>query len=167
MEGTRMKFTIHPSSVIWQLKRGWLIGAIALLPLTAIAQESNFGKLALNSDHPSGVLRGSTGGAASLPAIVSNRDRHNQQCLGFGDPKPDHLLILEKPFATLNLQVRSNTDTTLIIQGPDGVVRCGDDNGSNKNARITDTNWPAGTYRVWIGTATPGTQQDYTLSIQP
>lgn len=144
-----------------------LLAAGLALPIPAIAQDSNFGKLALNPDHPSGLLRGSTGGSASLPAIISNRDRHNHQCLGFGDAKPDHILILEKPFANLSLRVRSTTDTTLVIQGPDGSVRCGDDDGSNQNASITDTNWPPGTYRVWVGTATPGTQRDYTLSVQP
>ncbi|MDX2231232.1 MAG: hypothetical protein NW220_16465 [Leptolyngbyaceae cyanobacterium bins.349] len=143
------------------------LGAIALVPPVAIAQESNFGQLALNPNNPSGRLRGTTGGTASLPAIVSNRDRHDQQCLGFADPKPDHLLILEKPFTTLTLQVRSTTDTTLVVQGPDGIVRCGDDAGTDKNATIQDIDWSAGKYKVWVGTATPGMQRDYTLTVQP
>jgi len=152
-------------------RKGWGVGlltlTIALLPGAAIAQESNFGRLALNANTSSGTMRGSTGGSASLPAIVSNNDRHNHKCLGYGDPKPDHVLILEKPFANLTLRVRSNTDTTLVVQGPDGVVRCGDDTGNSRNASISDDNWKAGTYRIWVGTANPGTQQDYTLTVQP
>lgn len=140
---------------------------VSCFPLIAVAQESNFGKLALNQTQSSGVLRGTTGGSASLPGIVSNRDRNNRKCLGYGDPKPDHLLVLEKPFATLTLKVRSNTDTTLVVQGPDGVVRCGDDTGSSKDAVITDSDWGPGTYRVWVGTANPGVQHDYILTVQP
>jgi hypothetical protein len=162
-----MKHTHHPAQLLPSIGISWAMAAALLLPMTAIAQESNFGKLALNPDQPSGVLRGSTGGAASLPAIISNRDRHNHPCLGFGDAKPDHILILEKPFATLTLRVRSTTDTTLVVQGPDGSVRCGDDSGANKNASITDTNWPSGSYRVWVGTTTPSLQRDYTLNVQP
>ena len=152
--------------------RGWtslgiLLTAIALVSPAAIAQESNFGRLALNSNQISGTLRGTTGGSASLPAIISNRDRNNRKCLGFGDPKPDHILILEKPFPTLTLQIRSTTDTTLVVQGPNGVIRCGDGTGTDKNASITDNSWQEGSYKVWIGTAEPGTQRDYTLTVQP
>lgn len=149
------------------LVMGGLALTLALAPLGAIAQESNFGRLALNSNTASGTLKGTTGGTVSLPAIVSNRDRNNHQCLGYADSKPDHLLVLEKPFASLSLSVRSNTDTTLVVQGPNEVIRCGDDTGTNKNASITDSNWQAGTYKVWVGTANPGTQQDYTLTVQP
>ncbi|MDX2242141.1 MAG: hypothetical protein NW224_15760 [Leptolyngbyaceae cyanobacterium bins.302] len=140
---------------------------IAFIASTAIAQESNFGKLALNQNNSSGTLRGTTGGSASLPGIVSNSDRNNHKCLGYADPKPDHLLILEKPFATLTLRVRSNTDTTLVVQGPNGIVRCADDAGSNKNASITDSDWQPGIYKIWVGTADPATQRDYLLTVQP
>lgn len=149
------------------ISAGLAIATIVSLSGDVVAQGSNFGQLALNQNHSSGVLRGTTGGAASLPGIVSNSDRSNRRCLGYGDPKPDHLLILEKPFPTLTLKVRSSTDTTLVVQGPDGVVRCGDDAGSNKNASITDNDWKTGIYKVWVGTATPGVQQDYMLMVQP
>lgn len=161
-----MKSTIRPFKV-WHRSTGLVVAAIAAMPLSAIAQESNFGKLALNTSNPSGTLTGSTGGTTSLPAIISNRDRANKTCLGFGDPRPDHVLVLQQSFPNLSIRVRSGVDTTLVVQGPDGTVRCGDDTGSNKDAVITDSNWPAGTYKVWVGTANPGTQRDYTLTVQP
>ncbi|MBF2027443.1 MAG: hypothetical protein IGS48_11830 [Oscillatoriales cyanobacterium C42_A2020_001] len=151
----------------WHQSAGFLGIMLAFLPLGAIAQESNFGKLALNTSNPSGKMTGSTGGTTSLPAIVSNLDRANRPCLGFGDPRPDHVLVLQQPFPSLSVRVRSGVDTTLVIQGPDGTVRCGDDSGSNKDAVIADSNWQAGTYKVWVGTANPGTQRDYTLTVQP
>lgn len=149
-----------------------LLGVLALPFLfgsnVVLGQESNFGKLALGPSKTSGTLRGTTGGATSLPAIVSNTDHHNQKCLGFADPKPDHLLVLQQPFENLSIRVRSaTTDTTLVVQGPDGTVRCGDDLGSNKNAIIVDQGWRDGTYKIWVGTATPGVRSNYTLLIQP
>jgi hypothetical protein len=142
--------------------------AIALGMLTAIAQDTNFGQLALGSSKTSGFLTGTTGGSTSLPAITQNTDRHNNKCLGFADPKPDHLLILKQDFSSLTLRVRSGGgNTTLVIQGPNGVFRCGDDAGTGKDASITDGDWKAGTYRIWVGTAIPGVQRDYRLMIQP
>jgi len=162
-----MKLTMNPFRS-WHQSAGFMGIMLALLPLVATAQESNFGKLALNTGNPSGTLTGSTGGTTSLPAIVSNRDRNNKPCLGFGDPRPDHVLVLQQPFPSLSVRVRSSTDTTLVIQGPDGTVRCGDDASSNKkDALVTDSNWQAGTYKIWVGTANPGTQRDYTLTVQP
>jgi hypothetical protein len=144
-----------------------IIGAAAATPI-ATAQESNFGSLTLDADKKSGVLTGSTGGSISLPAVVSNSDRKNNKCLGFGDTKPDHLLILKQNFANLRLRVNSGgADTTLVVAGPGGVVRCGDDTSSaNKDASIDDTDWQAGTYRIWVGTSAPGVRRDYSLSIR-
>jgi len=137
-----------------------------LAPL-AIAQ-SHFGDFAVGTGQPTGKLRGTTGGKTSLPAIVSNRDRHNNQCLGYADSKPDHLLILKESLPNLRLQLKSGkVDTTLVVQGPDGVVRCGDDTGTQKAASIVDTDWGPGTYKVWVGTTTPGEQVDYVLTVQP
>lgn len=127
---------------------------------------ANFGTLTLNSNHLSGRLSGTVGGSVSLPAIVSNRDRHNNNCLGFGTPNPDHILVLQQDLPALKVQVRSSKlDTTLAIQGSDGSVRCADDNGNSKDATLTDADWKAGIYKVWVGTATPGLQQDYTLVV--
>lgn len=134
----------------------------------ATAQDSSFGSLTLDAAKKSGVLTGSTGGSISLPAVVSNSDRNNNKCLGFGDTKPDHLLILKQNFAALKLRVNSGgSDTTLVVQGPGGAIRCGDDiSSSNKDASIDDTDWQAGTYRVWVGITAPGMQRDYSLSIR-
>lgn len=153
-----------------QLKRiSWF--SIVILSLGSsytLAQTANFGTLTLSADKPSGVLTGSTGGSTSLPAIVRNSDRNNNRCLGFGDPTPDHILILKEDFAKLKLQVDSRGgDTTLVVQGPsEGVVRCGDDSSTSKDASIVDTDWKAGTYKIWVGSATPGMRRDYSLAIR-
>lgn len=144
---------------------GWL-GLLAVLGALPALGQSNFGSLTLGANKQSGSLAGSTGGSTSLPAIVSNRDRNNNKCLGFGDPTPDHMLVLQQNVPNLKLRVNSGGgDTTLVVQGARD-VRCGDDSKSGKDASITDTDWQAGTYKIWVGTATPGERRDYTLYVR-
>lgn len=155
----------------FQLK-GWvfLAGAIAaIVTIPVFAETSNFGTLTLSPGFPSAtaVLRGSTGGAFSLAAIA-NLDLHKNKCLGFAAPTPDHILVLQQDFSRLTLAVNTGgQDTTLLVSGPEkNTVRCGDDTGQNKDASITDSDWKAGTYRIWVGTITSGDKYNYTISVQ-
>lgn len=149
----------------WQWS-GWLVSLAVLGALPALGQ-ANFGSLTLSAEKQSGTLMGSTGGSTSLPAIVSNRDRNHTKCLGFGDPTPDHILILQQNIPSLRLRVNSGGgDTTLVVQGPQGSVRCGNDSKAGKDASLTDTDWQAGTYKVWVGSAKPGVRRDYTLYVR-
>lgn len=142
-----------------------LLLGVGLTPV--LAQPPNFGSLTISANHSSGRLSGTIAGATSLPAIVSNTDLHQNKCLGFGDPNPDHTLILQQDMPRLTLQVNSGgADTTLVVQGADGSVRCGDDTDSSKDAKITDTNWKLGTYKVWVGAKALGMRRDYTLTIR-
>ena len=140
---------------------------IGLIP-PVLAQESNFGSATLSSGFQSaqGVMQGRTGGSFSLSSIA-NRDRAGNLCIGFGDSTPDHVLNLQSNFARLSLQVNSRgNDTTLIVQGPNGFLRCGDDTGSSKDASVGGENWPSGTYRVWVGAFEAGKQFDYMLTVR-
>jgi pectate lyase len=145
----------------------WLSLALLLTAAPALAQTSNFGTLTLNSTKTVGTLNGTTGGSTSLPAITSNADRDNNKCLGFGDPTPDHILVLQQKVQDLTLQVSSDdSDTTLVVQGPDGVVRCADNIVSRKPVAIRDTEWQAGSYQIWVGTINPGVRRNYTLTVR-
>lgn len=162
-------YDVWSESTMTGWKWGSLIGFIMLLEAVPVLAEEtpNFGTLTLGADKTTGILRGTTGGTTSLPAIVNNVDRHNNKCIGFGDSNPDHIIILKQNFPTLKLQVSSGGDTTLVVQGPNGVVWCGDDaSATNKDASLTDTDWPAGRYRVWVGSATQGGRRDYTLNVR-
>jgi len=142
------------------------IGAIATLPV--LAETANFGTLTLSRgfDSPTAMLRGSTGGSYSLSAIA-NTDRHKNKCLGFATPTPDHIILLQQNFSKLTIQVNSGgKDTTLVVQGPGNSVRCGDDTGQNKDASIVDSDWQAGSYRIWVGTLEAGVKSNYTISVQ-
>ncbi len=131
---------------------GWSV-LLLVGSLPVLAQQANFAPLHLarEGEQISGQVTGSTGGAFSL-ANIAPRDRHGNPCLGFGSPTPDHLMILEENLDRLTLTVHSGgKDTTLVIQGPNNTIRCGDDGGSGEDASVQDTNWEAGTYQVWVG----------------
>jgi hypothetical protein len=152
-----------------QFRGGWLLAAIVAMIATPVtAQTANFATLTLlpGFEPGQGTATGYTGGSYSLSAM-SNRDRDKKACIGFGDPKPDHILVLEKDFEQLKILVNSGYDTTLFIQGPDDeTIRCGDDTGINKDASVTGTKWKRGRYRVWVGTFHPGVKHNYTLTVE-
>ncbi|HIK11484.1 MAG TPA: hypothetical protein IGS52_14665 [Oscillatoriaceae cyanobacterium M33_DOE_052] len=136
--------------------------------LSVLALEANFPGLSLEPGFAPtpAVVSGRTGGSTSLPAIVGATDSQKKTCLGFGSPNPDHILVLEKDFPRLKIQVSSGADTTLAIIGPNSnTVRCGDDTGSSLDASVEDVSWKAGTYKIWIGVMQAGLQRNYTLSV--
>ncbi|HAX74540.1 MAG TPA: hypothetical protein DCY88_01560 [Cyanobacteria bacterium UBA11372] len=150
--------------------RATLVLLTALSATPVLAQTANFASLTLSQGFsPSdGVVSGFTGGSYSLAAI-SNSDRQNNRCIGFASPTPDHIMVLERDFPKLTVQVNSGgSDTTLLIKGPgnENTIRCGDDTGSNKDASISDTNWKAGRYSIWVGTFEEGVRRDYSLSVE-
>ncbi len=149
---------------------GWLLAiATTVMTTPVIAQTANFATLNLSPGFApaQGKVSGYTGGDYSLSAI-SNRDRDKRPCIGFADPKPDHIMVLEKDFTRLKLQVNSGgTDTTLLIKGPDNnTIRCGDDTGKSKDASIDDLNWEKGTYQIWVATFNAGVKRNYTLTVE-
>jgi hypothetical protein len=151
-----------------QANLGRLFGAASLLLFAASpvrAEGSNFGDFTLDAKAPIAVVNGSTGGSTSLPAVVANTDRRGNRCLGFADPKPDHVMQLPKALGKLSFQVDSGSASTLVIVGPDGTVRCST-GGNKKDAQMEETNWQAGSYQVWVGSMTPGKKRNYRLVVQ-
>jgi hypothetical protein len=153
-----------------QFRCGWMLAILTTITATpVIAETANFGtfNLSTNLNSAQATVQGFTGGSYSLSAI-SNRDREQKACIGFADPNPDHIMVLEKDFSQLTIQVDSNNnDTTLLIQGPDQkTIRCGDDTGKIKDASVSDRNWKSGTYRIWVGTFNSGVKRDYTLKVE-
>ncbi|HEY9620727.1 MAG TPA: hypothetical protein V6C78_10175 [Crinalium sp.] len=148
---------------------GLLALFIAAGTIPVLAQSANFDPLTLSPGFApaTGTVQGYTGGSFSLSAIA-NRDRAGNLCLGYADSTPDHIMTLQQNFPQLTLQVDSGgNDTTLVIEGPNNVVRCADDTDrTNKDASITDSNWPSGTYRIWVGAIASGARYDYTLQAQ-
>ncbi len=142
---------------------------IPMIAASASAETANFGTLALSPGFTTmqGTVSGYTGGTYSLSAI-SNRDWQKKACIGFANPNPDHILVLEKDFDQLTILVNSDgSDTTLLIKSlDDDIVRCGDDTGKNKDASVSDQKWKKGKYQIWVGIFEPDLKRNYTLTVQ-
>ncbi len=156
-----------------RLPVGFKISMLAMLAALsgtpALAQKAHFGEINVSPGFtPSaGTAAGNAGGSYSLSAIA-NRDRDNTPCVGFADPTPDHILVLQKDFSHLEIQVNSKgPDASLVVQGPDDqTVRCSYDSGKTNSVALNDSNWKSGRYRIWVGTPNPGQQLNYSISVR-
>lgn len=148
------------------LGAGLATALLATLPV--LAQQANFESFTLSEAASTASVSGFTNGISALSSIAG-RDRNGTICAGFADTAPDHIMVLHQDFTALTLQVNSGgNDTSLLIQGPDGTVRCGDDTDRrNPDARIQDQNWSAGTYSVWVGSHQQGQRYNYSLTATP
>ena len=109
-------------------------------------------------------FEGTTGSEYNLMRLA-RRDRRRRLCLGYGNEKPDHVLVLSNEANRLSVSVMSDGDTTLLIDGPRG-VDCNDNARRNsRDAAVQDETWPAGTYRVWVGSFQRGDRLDYKLLV--
>ncbi len=142
--------------------------ALASAALPALAQSANFGSLQLATgfSRAEATVSGHTGGRFPLDRLAA-RDRQGNRCLGYGSETPDHIITLTDDFNPMALFVRSgDNDTTLMVKGPNGMLLCGDDSGSSPDAMVRAERWPAGTYRVWVGSLQPGQRWRYRLTAQ-
>jgi len=146
-----------------------LSGLALLASLSPVlAQTANSESITLAAYPPATAnVSGNIVGAFSLANLASN-DLQGNLCAGFADANPDHILTLQSDFPTLTITVDSGEDTTLLVQGPnDNSVRCGQDiSRSDLDAQVTDTNWQAGTYRIWVGAHEQGQRFSYSLIVQ-
>jgi hypothetical protein len=143
--------------------------SLPIFPAKLIAQNNNFNNfnLALDFNQAAAIVMGYTGGSYSL-ASIANQDIHGNPCMGYGDPEPDHLMILENDFPQLKLQVNSGgQDTTLIIQDVNNeMIFCSFGQEDVKDALIKEINWKAGKYNIWVGSIKPNQRSSYTLSVE-
>ncbi|WP_204138194.1 hypothetical protein [Halomicronema sp. CCY15110] len=146
-----------------------LSGLALLASLSPVlAQTANSESITLATYPPATAsVSGNIVGSFSLANIASN-DQQGNLCAGFADANPDHILTLQSDFPTLTITVDSGEDTTLLVQGPDdNSIYCGQDiSRSNLDAQVTDTNWQAGTYRIWVGAHEQGQRFSYSLTVR-
>ncbi len=72
-------------------------------------------------------------------------------CRGMVSAAPDVELSYTAGSLPLYLQTFSSSDTTLVVNGPDGRWYCDDDSGGGTNARLIFQRPQSGTYDIWIG----------------
>jgi len=88
-------------------------------------------------------------------------------CAGYAATRPD----LEITLTAMSNMLRfyfipdGNTDTTLIINAPDGTWRCGDDSYGTFHPTIEFTPAQSGVYDIWVGTYSQGDNQSGRLYI--
>jgi len=83
-------------------------------------------------------------------------------CVGYLSETPNHILTINQPFSYLRIHAESTGDTTLAVNGPDGWM-CNDDQVGLQP--VVEGGFRQGTYRVWVGTATPGASENYQLQV--
>lgn len=146
-----------------------LIGGLITIPIIpAIAQPINLDRLILAAgfNQSAAIVTGYTGGTYSL-ASITNRDKYGNPCMGYSDPEPDHIMILQNDFQQLSVQVNSGgKDTTLVIKGPDNNIHCAFGRKQARDALIKDKNWQQGQYEIWVGSMQPQQRKGYRLSVQ-
>lgn len=91
-----------------------------------------------------------SGGAQSASSQFGT-DMRGNSCQGNIATTADHEMTLVDAFSYLQLWTQADGDTTLIIDGPGKFLLCDDDGGSGLNEHIEHTNWPAGDYRIYVG----------------
>jgi len=128
---------------------------------SVLAQTVNSGviNVAPGFEPSTAIATGSTAGSFSLLSIAK-QDRDNNFCVGYStSATPDHVMTLQKDFPHLKLELRSGRiPTTLVIKGPNDIIRCG-------IGSIEDKNWKAGEYKIWVGSKDEGVRRNYTLLV--
>ena len=124
-------------------------------------EAANYGRLELRSgfNPDPQVIALRAGGSVNAENIASN-------CRGYVSRAPDVELSFTSGGLPLILSVDSDSDTTLIVNGPDGNWYCDDDGGVNgTNPALRFDRPMSGAYDVWVGTYSSGTSQPSRLHI--
>jgi hypothetical protein len=89
------------------------------------------------------VVEGRAGGTTDASSLGAD-------CIGNIASDPDHQLTLSADMQNLRIYARADEDITLVIQKPDGSYICNDDM-EELNPLVTMPTFPAGTYKIWVG----------------
>jgi len=84
-----------------------------------------------------------------------------QGCRGYVALGPDFRVIYQGSGAPLSFDVTSEADTTLLINGPDGLWYCDDNSGGGINPSLVWGTPPTGQYDIYIGTIEPHSSIGY------
>jgi len=130
----------------------------------ALAQDTglraNYGEIELES------------GFTPDPRVISLRAggdiaarRAGAGCNGFITDPPDVRLHYDAGSLPLIISVDAGSDTTLVVNGPDGSFYCDDDSGEGVNPSVRLNRPQSGRYEIWVGTYSSGNSQPARLYI--
>ncbi len=83
--------------------------------------------------------------------------RLGSPCAGSISNAPDYELTYSAGSLPLYIYVNASSDTTLVVNGPDGQWYCDDDSNGGLNPQVTFNSPRSGTYDIWVGTFSGGT----------
>ncbi len=140
------------------MKKTLLLAAIASCMMTGpvLAQSAhltaNFGEISLNAGFTPDPYRvqltaGGSINGAHLPG----------SCVGYISDAPDFEVTYSSGSLPLVFRTISSSDTTLIINGPDGRWYCDDDSYGDLDAEVRFNRPQSGVYDIWVGTIQGGT----------
>lgn len=136
---------------------GEFLGGSRLDPLL----ESNYGSVALEGGFtPDPYLVDMVAGGP-----IEAQEGADPACRGYVTEAPDFELRFEPGGLDLFISARSDSDTTLVVNGPDGRWACDDDSAGDLNPGIRFENPRAGTYDIWVGTYWSGEGHPAQLAI--
>lgn len=136
-----------------------LLGSTALMAATASVSHAqnyslppSFGSIQLRAGFlPDPHVRHLTAGGN-----IRAQDRF-RDCRGYIANAPDYSLYYTAGGQDLFINVDSDRDTTLVINGPNGNWYCDDDGGDAPlNPLLYWSNPPSGRYDIWVGTYSQG-----------
>jgi hypothetical protein len=81
----------------------------------------------------------------------------SDSCRGSIARAPEYQITYTAGRQPLIIRTESATDTTLVINDPDGVWHCDDDSRGGGNAEVNLDKPSAGVYDIWVGTFGGGT----------
>ena len=135
------------------------VAATLAAPGMAVAQNAglsaNFGEIRLNAGFTPDPYRVEITAGGSIDAYTDT-DLPGA-CVGDISNAPDFEVTYSAGSLPLVFRTRSSTDTTLIINGPDGRWYCDDDSWGDGDAEVRFNKPSSGTYDIWIGTFNGGT----------
>ena len=108
------------------------------------------------------ILEGISGGELEASEVVKTKETSTGYCYGYVNAQPNHILVLENFFDFLKIEVESNHDTTIVIEGPGGVW-CNDD--SYTTNPVIEGEWQEGSYKIWIGSYQENSSNSYQIKI--
>ena len=141
------------------MKRLFALGLMALAA-AAPAQAQTFGSVRLNAGFTPDPYRTTITSGGNMQA-----SNYFSNCTGWVANDVDFGITYQAGSFDLTISASSNSDTTLLVRGPNGQFYCDDDSGPGLNPALTIRNPQSGSYSVWVGSYRQGEFAQATLSV--
>lgn len=144
-----MKTVFSTSLGVMAMTGALLAGAHALAQDASL--DPNFGSVSLRAGFTPDPMVVSM--VAGGDVNVNDASSLGGQCVGMITDAPDYrIAYTAQPGVKLTIRIRSQADTTLVVNGPDGQWYCNDDLGTSTNPGVVYRTPRSGVYDIWVGT---------------